>query len=67
MLSLDELRAAVGDGSIDTVVVAFTDMTPGVYAGVRHRCGKTDPGGVETRPVLRPPVLDTGVFTRGLP
>jgi glutamine synthetase len=26
MLSLDELRAAVGDGSIDTVVVAFTDM-----------------------------------------
>ena len=26
MLALDELRRAVGDGSIDTVVVAFTDM-----------------------------------------
>ncbi len=26
MLSLDELKAAVADGSIDTVVVAFTDM-----------------------------------------
>jgi glutamine synthetase len=26
MLSVDELRAAVKDGSIDTVVVAFTDM-----------------------------------------
>ncbi len=26
MLALDELRAAVEDGSIDTVVVAFTDM-----------------------------------------
>ncbi len=26
MLTLDELRAAVDDGSIDTIVVAFTDM-----------------------------------------
>ncbi len=26
MLTLDELKEAVGDGSIDTVVVAFTDM-----------------------------------------
>jgi glutamine synthetase len=26
MLTVDELRAAAGDGSIDTVVVAFTDM-----------------------------------------
>ena len=26
MLTLDELRSAVEDGSIDTVVVAFTDM-----------------------------------------
>jgi glutamine synthetase len=26
VLTLDELRTAVGDGSIDTVVVAFTDM-----------------------------------------
>src|ERR687894_2345325 len=26
MLSLEELRSAVDDGSIDTVVVAFTDM-----------------------------------------
>src|SRR5262245_26546657 len=26
MLKLDELTKAVGDGSIDTVIVAFTDM-----------------------------------------
>ena len=26
MLTLDQLRAAVDDGSIDTVLVAFTDM-----------------------------------------
>src|ERR1043165_7298563 len=26
MLTLDELKAAAGDGTIDTVVVAFTDM-----------------------------------------
>ena len=26
MLSLDDLKTAVGDGAIDTVVVAFTDM-----------------------------------------
>ena len=26
MLTLDELTKAVGDGSIDTVIVAFTDM-----------------------------------------
>ena len=38
MLSLDELRGAVGDGTIDTVCVAFTDMQ-GRLMGKRLHAG----------------------------